>query len=407
MWLWVALRARVCLLNLEGSDLSRFERHEEQGWPKWTVPVLKWCKEQGGVTGYPPPALHVALTPRSTDRLLGGYDMDSSGGLSSKRRHSVARRAVRDNRRRWQRQTAVAARAARSADQAADRLPNSRRARRPRGVGAMEIFISTAEGVCDFIQRDGYRSRIPEWNTWYHLMNCGFPLKLSGETDFPCMSSRRVGQGRVYVQLGDAEKVDYSPTELQRGIAAGRSYVSDGFAHALKFNVDGQSPGFEDVALDVPRKVAVKASVAFAPETPIGVAYGNLLPTVGRRMLGDTVNLHAPRSMEYLTGGKRKVEIIVNGRLSRQSTFQPETGAHDIEFSVEITQSSWVAPALPPTAHEPGQRDCRRKANPKYPHDSAAGAASPIRLASGRTTDHDDHEKADANRVRSCSGRSI
>ena len=56
------------------------------------------------------------------------------------------------------------------------------------GGGAMEIFVSTSEGVCDFISAMD-TARIPEWNTWYHLMNCGFPLKLSGETDFPCMSS--------------------------------------------------------------------------------------------------------------------------------------------------------------------------------------------------------------------------
>ncbi|MFN9972841.1 MAG: hypothetical protein ACK58T_23425, partial [Phycisphaerae bacterium] len=95
------------------------------------------------------------------------------------------------------------------------------------GGGAMEIFVSTAEGVCDFISAMD-TARIPEWNTWYHLMNCGFPLKLSGETDFPCMSSRRVGQGRVYVQVGDVSQIDF--TDWCRGLAAGRSDVSDGYA---------------------------------------------------------------------------------------------------------------------------------------------------------------------------------
>ena len=50
---------------------------------------------------------------------------------------------------------------------------------------------------------------ILEWNCWYHLMNCGFPLKVSGETDFPCISGGRVGQGRVYVQLGKIENIDF------------------------------------------------------------------------------------------------------------------------------------------------------------------------------------------------------
>src|SRR5262249_1448945 len=76
-------------------------------------------------------------------------------------------------------------------------------------VGAQEIFVTTAQGLCDFISAMD-TARIPEWNCWYHLMNCGFPLKVSGETDFPCMSGARVGQGRVYVQLGKVERVDFT-----------------------------------------------------------------------------------------------------------------------------------------------------------------------------------------------------
>ena len=76
-------------------------------------------------------------------------------------------------------------------------------------VGAMEICVTVAAGVCDFISAMD-TARIPEWNMWYHLLNCGFPLKVSGETDFPCMSGNRVGQGRVYVQLGKPRSLDFS-----------------------------------------------------------------------------------------------------------------------------------------------------------------------------------------------------
>ena len=96
------------------------------------------------------------------------------------------------------------------------------------GVGAMESCVSTVAGVCDFISAMD-TARIQEWNTWYHLLNCGFPLKVSGETDFPCMSSRRVGLGRVYVHLGEDAKLDFA--KWCDGLAAGRSYVSDGYAH--------------------------------------------------------------------------------------------------------------------------------------------------------------------------------
>ena len=76
------------------------------------------------------------------------------------------------------------------------------------GVGAMEVVVSVPHGVCDFISAMD-TPRIAEWNMWYHLLDCGFPVKLSGETDFPCMSGTRVGQGRVYVRLGDVDRVDF------------------------------------------------------------------------------------------------------------------------------------------------------------------------------------------------------
>ena len=52
------------------------------------------------------------------------------------------------------------------------------------GIGAQEICVTTAMGVCDFIcAMDTHR--VPEWNCWYHIMNCGFPLKVSGRNRLP------------------------------------------------------------------------------------------------------------------------------------------------------------------------------------------------------------------------------
>src|SRR5262249_11476119 len=96
------------------------------------------------------------------------------------------------------------------------------------GIGAQEICVTTAQKLCDFISAMD-TARVPEWNCWYHIMNCGYPLKASGETDFPCISGSRVGQGRVYVHLGKVDKVDF--TTWCEGLAKGRSYVSDGYAH--------------------------------------------------------------------------------------------------------------------------------------------------------------------------------
>ena len=328
----------VCLLNLKDQTYPGSDGSKDRGWPTWTVPVLKWCKDQGGVTGYPHSALQVNPGYESK-RLLETHDADNSEGLDEKEIENVlmpepfAKIDTDSNKQ------LTFAELSRSVERAANELPNTA-IPFMNGGGALEICVSTAEGVCDFISAMD-TARIPEWNTWYHLMNCGFPIKQSGETDFPCMSSRRVGQGRVYVQLGKVSRLDFG--DWCRGIAAGKSYVSDGFAHALDFSVEGQRPGFGDVKLQARGKVKVKATVAFAPATPIGVAYGNVMPAAGRRIVGDTVNLHAPRSMDYVNGGKRKVEIVVNGEAVASVDVPADGQSHDVEFPVNISQSSWVA----------------------------------------------------------------
>ena len=139
------------------------------------------------------------------------------------------------------------------------------------GIGAQEICV-TCRRACAISSAPWTRSGLPEWNCWYHIMNCGFPLKASGETDFPCISGSRVGRGAVYVQLGKVDKLDF--TAWCEGLAEGRSYVSDGYAHALEFTVDGKTAG-QTLDLEKPGTVAVKAKVAFASEVPPGTAHGD------------------------------------------------------------------------------------------------------------------------------------
>jgi hypothetical protein len=203
----------------------------------------------------------------------------------------------------------------------------------------MELPVAVAAGACDFISAMD-TARLPEWNMWYHVLNCGFPLKVSGETDFPCMSSTAVGQGRVYVQMGPTERIDFG--RWCAALAAGRSYVSDGYAHALRFAVDGAMPG-DTVRRDAPGTVTVTARVAFAPETPESVAYGTRLPEGGRRWVGDSVTLHGSRSDRLIPGGQRLVEIVVNGKVVASRSVPADGREHDLEFRVPIERSSWVA----------------------------------------------------------------
>jgi len=333
-----AALGHVCLLNLKNQTYPGSKGTKTEGWPSWTVPVLRWCKEQGGVTGYPHSALHVnpAATAKWLMRTLNADEDTALTGAEAAKGllpEPFAKVDVDGN------GELTEAELTTSANRAADTLPNYALPAL-NGGGAMEIFVSTAEGVCDFISAMD-TARIPEWNTWYHLMNCGFPLKLSGETDFPCMSSRRVGAGRVYVQLGKKTKLDFA--EWCRGLGAGRSYVSDGYAHALEFKVGGQTPGNKDVRLAKPGKVTVTAKVAFAPETPETVAQGLLNPPAGKRMSGDTINLHAPRHRRFVKGGERLVELIVNGQVAAKKTVPADGAIHELKFEVAIERSSWVA----------------------------------------------------------------
>ncbi len=332
-----AAMGHVCLLGLREHDYPGSDGKLE-GWPTWTVPVMRWCKEQGGTTGYPHSSLRVAAEP-SAKETMAALDADGSGDLS---REEALKKVLpasfdqidADHSFFLSEQELITA-----TNVALDELPNLV-VPPMTGGGALEIFVSTAEGVCDFISAMD-TERIGEWNIWYHLMNAGFPMKVSGETDFPCMSSRRVGQGRVYVQLGEIEKLDYG--EWCAGIRSGASYVSDGFAHALNLSVNGSQPGGNDVALADPGQVTVEASVAFAPEVPKAVAYGQIVPPEGRRAIGDTVVLHAERNRETVEGGERLVELIVNGKRVAFQNVPADGEIHELKFDVKIERSSWVA----------------------------------------------------------------
>ncbi len=341
-----AALGHVCLLNLKDQTYPGSEGTKTKGWPTWTVPVLRWCKEQGGFTGYPHSAMHVDPAAEAS-RLLEMLDKNQDGVLDdaeSRQGLLPERFAAIDEDGNGQ---LTARELTAVVNRVADQLPNLA-VPAMNGAGAMEICVSTAEGVCDFISAMD-TARIPEWNTWYHLLNCGFPLKLSGETDFPCMSSRRVGQGRVYVQLGGIERIDFAV--WCRGLAEGRSYVSDGYAHAVHFSVNDETPGRGDVQLSKAGEVQVKARVAFAPEIPKAVAYGQLNPPTGRRMVGDTVNLHAPRETEMVKGGKRLVEIVVNGQVVAKQEVPADGEVHDLAFDIPIERSSWIALRQFPQLH--------------------------------------------------------
>jgi hypothetical protein len=336
----------VCLLNLQDQTYPGSEGTAEKGWPTWTTPVMRWAKEQGGVTGYAHSASGLRINAASaSERMLHRFDQNQTASLDEGEVRDqllpfAFARIDTDRNQQLSLEELIAAH-----QKSATELPNYA-IPEMNGVGAMEICVSCVAGVCDFISAMD-TARIQEWNTWYHLLNCGFPLKVSGETDFPCMSSRRVGQGRVYVQLGKDATLEFEP--WCRGLAAGKSYVSDGFAHAIAFKVNDVSPGFGEVQLAAPGKARILATVAFAPEMPRTVAQGTIADQPVET--GDTVELHRDRDENWVQGGERKVELIVNGQVAGSKVVACDGELHELEFDVEITQSSWVALRQFPQLH--------------------------------------------------------
>ncbi|PYK97789.1 MAG: hypothetical protein DME19_15035, partial [Verrucomicrobia bacterium] len=327
----------VCLLNLKEQIYPGSEGTKIKGWPTWTTPVMKWARAQGAVTGYAHSASGLEIDAwDATKRLFARFDTNHDGLLARAECAGALLPLPFDAIDTDHDGALAESELVTAHDRSAEQLPNLA-VPQMNGVGAMEICVSVAAGACDFISAMD-TPRIAEWNMWYHLLNCGFPLKVSGETDFPCMSGERVGQGRVYVHLGPVNQIDFGA--WCNGLAKGRSYVSDGFAHALGFTVNDIAPGYDDLRLAAPANVRVRAKVAFAPELPRAVAYGTIAVPNGNRFVGDTVTLHGPRTDEVAPGGKRLVEIVVNGKRVATKEVLADGQVHDLDFEIQIHQSS-------------------------------------------------------------------
>jgi hypothetical protein len=319
----------VCLLNLKEQTYPGSDGTKDKGWPKWTTPVMKWTKDQGGFAGYAHSGSGLMFDPPdnavvAAKGIITWLDMNKDGHINREEAKAgvvpEAFGVIDANADGLIDEKELIA----SINRVKNKLPNL--AIPPmNGIGAQEICVTTAMGVCDFISAMD-TARVPEWNCWYHIMNCGFPLKASGETDFPCISGSRVGEGRVYVQMGKLTRIDYS--KWCEGLAKGRSYVSDGYAHALDFRIDDTPLGGE-VKLDKPGTVKVKTKVAFGSSVPLGTARGGQVPA----------------------GNRRLVELIVNGQVADSKQVLADDQIHDLEFDAKIERSSWVAIRQFPQMH--------------------------------------------------------
>ena len=320
----------LCLLRLTEDDYPNTKVLED--WPSWTLPVLKWGKEQGGVVGYSHSGWGLQLPdimPDGSREMLNGYGTASDG---------------------WK-------------GKAADNLPDYAMPRFD-GIGANEYVVTVAHDVCHFISAVDTPS-IWELNIWYHTLNAGFRARISGETDFPCIYGDKVGLGRIYVKLDKDQPLDFDNWIL--GVRDGRSYCGDGMSHVLDFKVTGAPPQvgprnsvISTVSVGEPGYSQKLSTVELAKPANVKVSF-DVNALLAEKMNDNTESIRKRRldakpywHIERCRVGQTRevpVEIIVNGEVAATKNITADGKTQPLTFDIPIKQSSWVAVRILPSVH--------------------------------------------------------
>jgi hypothetical protein len=272
----------LVLLGVKEQDYPGTKRLDD--WPTWTLPIMKWAKAQGVVTGFAHSGW--GLEVRSAE--LPNYEMPGFDG-----------------------------------------------------IGANEYIVDvTHPDTVDFISA-GDTPYVWELSIWYHTLNAGFRTRISGETDFPCITDDRVGLARSYA------KVDGALTYRKwiDAVQAGRSYVSDGRSHLIDFTVDGVGAGTRDseVRLDARRRVTVTVTAAAKlddrPNETVRRASYSEQPywDLERARIGETREV--------------PVEIVVNGAVAATQALVADGKPRALTFAIDLDRSSWIAARILPSSH--------------------------------------------------------
>ena len=270
----------LVLLRLRTPEYPECRQIED--WPTWDLPILKWAKSQGAIVGF----AHSGFGLEVKSRDLPNYEMPSFGG-----------------------------------------------------IGANEYIVDVTHDTVDFISTADTPFRY-ELNIWYHTLNCGFRTRVSGETDFPCISDGRVGAGRSYVHLPQGLTYD----AWCEGVLDGRSYVSDGFSHLMNFTANGLEAGTggSELHLDRPATVRLTGQAAsLLPETP----------RTGSPPNPDQQPFWTPEHARVTGSRSVTVEVVVNGRSVASQSLTADGSIRDLAFDVPIERSSWIALRILGSAH--------------------------------------------------------
>jgi hypothetical protein len=180
-----------------------------------------------------------------------------------------------------------------------------------------------------------------ELNMWYHTLNVGFRTRISGETDFPCITDNRVGQGRSYVKLDD--KLIYR--DWCKGIQRGANYVSDGRSHLFDFKANGIAMGEGGSELRLPAPATIHATLQVA-------AYldEKANPDIGKRRYSEGPYWDIERAR---IGETRNVpvELVVNSYPVARQEILADGTIRDVSFDIPVEKSSWIAVRILGSSH--------------------------------------------------------
>lgn len=280
----------LVLLRLAEENYPRTRAVDE--WPSWNLPILKWAKAQGAITGYAHSGWGMVV--ESTE--LPNYLMPAFDSC-----------------------------------------------------GANECIVDvTYPGKIDFISGCDTWPFV-ELNTWYHVLNCGFVLMFAGETDFPCITDRRVGGGRSYVKLdkppiGDKGYSDW----VTSGIKDGHSYFGDGRSHIFDHSVQEASTGLSVEQLHLKEKSTVRIGARVCARLEPQTTQATL--KIQNASPYDHPYWHLERA-RIGTTRKVPVELVVNGVPVQRAEIEADGKLHAVEFDLFVRQSSWIALRIYPSSH--------------------------------------------------------
>jgi hypothetical protein len=299
----------LVLLGLTDQDYPHCLRIDQ--WPTWDLPILRWAKSQGALAGFAHSGWGLAVKSQE----LPNYEIP---GFDS--------------------------------------------------IGANEYIVDvTQPGAVDFISTMD-TPYLWELNIWYHTLNVGFRTRISGETDFPCITDARVGQGRVYAKVDGP----LSYTAWLEALRAGRSYVSDGRSHLIDFSVNSVQVGTGASEVKLTAKGTVHAGVKVAAYLNPAPLKTDSIPsdrghrfwmnslnnrdasdsaaTIHDRAIDQTPYWHIERAR--ITNTREvPVELVMNGKPVARKNVVADGSIQLVTFDVPIERSSWLAVRILGSSH--------------------------------------------------------